>query len=176
MLHAVFLSVTVLILGELTRRKRAAGKAKAPQSSGWRPPGALLGVLGAVLTFALMSFSQIFFHSETFGEATSILAQVVGAAPSGPTGWSDMPAYLSVPAWICMGVALYVGAGRRASEVCSDRQPSRPKLAAVRRLPVPAVGPLDRGKRAIHLWTILASQVACGALNWIETSGNGWQD
>jgi alginate O-acetyltransferase complex protein AlgI len=111
MLHAVFLSVTVLILGELTRRKRAAGKAKAPQSPGWRPPNALLGFLGAALTFALMSFSQIFFHSETFGQATSILAQVVGVAPSGPTGWSDMPAYLVVPAWICMGVALYVGAG-----------------------------------------------------------------
>jgi alginate O-acetyltransferase complex protein AlgI len=111
MLHAVFLGVTVLILGELARRKRAAGKAKAPQSLGWRPPGALLSVLGAALTFALMSFSQIFFHSETFNQATSILAQVVRAAPSGPTGWSDMPAYLVIPAWICLGVALYVGAG-----------------------------------------------------------------
>jgi alginate O-acetyltransferase complex protein AlgI len=110
-LHAVFLSVTVLILGELARRKRAAGKAKAPPTPGWRPPGALLRVLGAALTFALMSFSQIFFHSETFSQATSILAQLAGAAPSGPTGWSDMPAYFSVPAWICMGVALYVGAG-----------------------------------------------------------------
>jgi alginate O-acetyltransferase complex protein AlgI len=110
-LHAVFLSVTVLILGALTRRTRAAGKAKAPQSPGRRPPSALLGLLGAALTFALMSFSQIFFHSETFGQAISILAQVVGVAPSGPMGWSDMPAYLVVPAWICMGVALYVGAG-----------------------------------------------------------------
>ncbi len=111
MLHAVFLSATVLILGELARRKRAAGKVKAPQSSGWRPPGAILGVLGAALTFALMSFSQIFFHSETFAQATSILAQVAGVGPSGPTGWSDMAANLVVPAWICMGVALYVGAG-----------------------------------------------------------------
>jgi hypothetical protein len=111
-LHAVFLSVTVLVLGELARRKRAAGKAKLPQSRlGWRPPGALLNVLGAALTFALMSFSQIFFHSETFDEATSILAQVTGAEPSGPIGWSAIPAYLTVPAWICMGVALYVGAG-----------------------------------------------------------------
>jgi D-alanyl-lipoteichoic acid acyltransferase DltB (MBOAT superfamily) len=111
MLHAAFLSVTVLILGELTRRKRAASKAKAPQSLGWRPPEALFSVVGAALTFALMSFSQIFFHSETFGEATSILAQIVGAAPSGPVGWSDIPSYLSLPAWICMGIALYVGAG-----------------------------------------------------------------
>ena len=110
-LHAVFLSVTVLILGEFARLKRAAGKAKAPQSPGWRPPGGLLSVLGAALTFALMSFSQIFFHSDTFGEAASILAQVAGVEPGGPTGWFDMPAYLTVPAWICMGVALYVGAG-----------------------------------------------------------------
>ena len=110
-LHAIFLSVTVLILGERVRRKRAAGKAQAKQSPSWGPPALLLSVLGAALTFALMSFSQIFFHSETFGEAVSILAQVVGVAPSGPTGWSDMPAYLSVPAWICMAIALYVGAG-----------------------------------------------------------------
>jgi alginate O-acetyltransferase complex protein AlgI len=110
-LHAIFLSVTVLILGERVRRKRAAGKAKSPQSPDWGPQVVLLSFLGAALTFALMSFSQIFFHSDTFGEAISILAQVLGVAPSGPTGWSDMPAYLTVPVWICMGVALYVGAG-----------------------------------------------------------------
>ena len=118
-LHAIFLSVTVLILGERVRRKRAAGKAQAKQSPGWGPPALLLSVLGAALTFALMSFSQIFFHSETFGEAVSILAQVVGVAPSGPTGWSDMPAYLSVPAWICMAIALYVGAGTPGVRVLS---------------------------------------------------------
>jgi hypothetical protein len=58
-----------------------------------------------------MSFSQIFFHSSTWAESVSILKQVSGVAPSGPTGWFDVPAYLTVPAWICMGVALYVGAG-----------------------------------------------------------------
>lgn len=110
-LHAIFLSVTVLILGERVRRKRAARKAQAKQSPNWGPPALLSSVLGAALTLALMSFSQIFFHSETFGEAVSILAQVVGVAPSGPIGWSDMPACLSVPAWICMAIALYVGAG-----------------------------------------------------------------
>jgi hypothetical protein len=67
--------------------------------------------LGAALTFALMSFSQIFFHSSTWAEAVAILKQVVGVASSGSTGWSDMPANLTVPAWICMGVAVYVGAG-----------------------------------------------------------------
>jgi alginate O-acetyltransferase complex protein AlgI len=109
--HAVFLSVTVLILAERVRRKRAAGKLAASQSPSWRPPSALLGVLGAALTFTLMSFSQIFFHSSTWGEAVSILEQVLVVAPSGPAGWSDMPAYLTVPAWVCMGVALHVGVG-----------------------------------------------------------------
>jgi D-alanyl-lipoteichoic acid acyltransferase DltB (MBOAT superfamily) len=110
-LHAIFLSVTVLILGERVRRKRAAGKSPAKQNPNWVVPTALLSFLGAALTFALMSFSQIFFHSSTFDEAASILAQVVGVDRSGPIGWFDMPAYLSVPAWICMAVALYVGAG-----------------------------------------------------------------
>ena len=58
-----------------------------------------------------MSFSQIFWHSPTWGQATSILAQVVGAAPSGLTDWSDMPLALTVPTWICMAIALYFGAG-----------------------------------------------------------------
>ena len=66
---------------------------------------------GMVLTFALMSLSQIFWHSPTWGQATAVLAQVVGAAPSGPTDWSDMPLALTVPTWICIGIALYVGAG-----------------------------------------------------------------
>jgi D-alanyl-lipoteichoic acid acyltransferase DltB (MBOAT superfamily) len=109
-LHAVFLSVTVLILAERARRKRAAGKTKLAQSETWASRyGAAF--LGAALTFALMSFSQIFFHSSTWGEAVSILKQVLRVAPSGPAGWSEIPLNVTVPAWICMGVALYVGAG-----------------------------------------------------------------
>ncbi len=110
-LHAVFLTVTVLILGARARRKRAAGKTKAADGDALRPPRAVVGFLGAVLTFALMSFSQIFFHSSTWGESTAILRQVLGAAPSGPTGWSDMPPNLIVPTFICMAIALFIGAG-----------------------------------------------------------------
>jgi hypothetical protein len=69
------------------------------------------GFLGAVLTFTLVSLSMIFVYSPTWGEAVSILKQVIGAAPSGSIGWSDMPANLIVPTWICMAIALYVGAG-----------------------------------------------------------------
>jgi alginate O-acetyltransferase complex protein AlgI len=107
LLHAIFLSATVLILA---RRKRAAAKTKTlAQSDLLRSRAA--GFFGAVLTFMLVSLSMIFVYSPTWGEAVSILKQVVGAAPSGSIGWSDMPANLTVPAWICMAIALYVGAG-----------------------------------------------------------------
>ena len=118
-LQAVFLSVTVLILGARTRRKRAAGKTNPVQRETWVRPR-LVPFLGAVLTFALMSFSMIFFHSPTWEQAMSVLAQVLGLAPSGPTGWSGIPAYLTVPAWICMAIALYVGAGRPGSRALSQ--------------------------------------------------------
>jgi hypothetical protein len=58
-----------------------------------------------------MSFSTILWHTPTWGGAVSILKQVLAVSPSGPIGWSDIPAYLTIPAWICMGIALYVGAG-----------------------------------------------------------------
>ena len=103
LMHGVFVSVTALIVMRL-RRRRAGAK----PGSGRYWPAALAGM---VLTFALMSFSQIFWHSPTWAQATSILAQVAGVAPSGSTGWSDMPLALTVPMWICMGIALYVGAG-----------------------------------------------------------------
>ena len=110
MLHALFLSVTVLVLGARARRKRAAGRTKQAQGETWISRyGAPF--LGAASTFALMSFSMIFFHSPTWGQAMSVLAQILGLAPSGSMGWSDIPAHRTVPAWICMGIALYVGAG-----------------------------------------------------------------
>ena len=118
-LQAVFLSVTVLILGARTRRKRVAGKTNPVQRETW-VWRRLVPFLGAVLTFALMSFSMIFFHSPTWEQAMSVLAQVSGLAPSGSTGWSGIPAYLTVPAWICMAIALYVGAGRPGSRALSQ--------------------------------------------------------
>lgn len=115
--HGILLSATVLILA---RRKRASAKKKTLAESDWLRPRAA-GFLGAVLTFALVSLSLIFVHASTWGGAVSILGQVVGATPSGSIGWSDMPATVTVPAWICMGIALYLGAG------------------------APGVGALDRG-------------------------------
>jgi alginate O-acetyltransferase complex protein AlgI len=102
LMHGVFVSATALIVMRLRRRGRAGAGAGA------RWPMALAGMAAA---FVLMSFSQIFWHSPTWDQATSILAQVAGAEPSGPIGWADMPLFLTIPVWICMGVALYVGAG-----------------------------------------------------------------
>jgi alginate O-acetyltransferase complex protein AlgI len=109
-LQAIFLSVTVLTLGARTRQKRAAGKSNQVQRETW-VWRYVVSFLGAALTFALMSFSMIFFHSPTWEQAMSVLAQILGLAPSGSIGWSDIPAYLAAPAWICMAIALYVGAG-----------------------------------------------------------------
>ena len=118
-LQAVFLSVTVQILSARTRRNRVAGKT---DQFGKRPGYGGAGTfLGAVVTFALMSFSMIFFHSPTWDQAMSVLSQVFGVAPSGSIGWSAMPLNLTVPAWICMAIALYVGAGRPGARACLNR-------------------------------------------------------
>jgi hypothetical protein len=83
--------------------------ATGAQSHGLRSRAA--GFLGAALTFALVSLSMIFVYSPTWSEAVSVLKQVFGATRSGSLGWSDMPANLIVPTWICMAISLFVGAG-----------------------------------------------------------------
>jgi alginate O-acetyltransferase complex protein AlgI len=118
-LQAIFLSVTVVILGARTRRKRAAGKTNQVQRATWVSRYAV-PFLGPALTFALVSFAMIFFHFRTWDQSMSVLAQIFGLAPSGRIGWSDLPAYLTVPAWTCMAVALYVGAGRPGSRALAQ--------------------------------------------------------
>jgi alginate O-acetyltransferase complex protein AlgI len=109
-LQAILLSATVLILGARTRRKRAARKTNQVQRETWVSRCAI-PFLGAALTFSLMSFSMIFFHFPTWDKAMSVLAQILGLSPSGSIGWPDIRAYIAAPAWICMAIALYVGAG-----------------------------------------------------------------
>jgi alginate O-acetyltransferase complex protein AlgI len=102
-LQGILVSITGLIVMSL-RRRRAGAK----PGSGARWPAALAGM---ILTFALMTLSTIFWHSATWDQAISILEQVLAVTPSGYIDWSDIPAYLTVPAWICMAIALYLGAG-----------------------------------------------------------------
>jgi alginate O-acetyltransferase complex protein AlgI len=99
-LQGMLVSVTALIV---MSRRRAGGK---PTSG-----PAWLAVAGMILTFMLLSLSTIFWHSATVGEAVSILNQVLAISPSGSIGWADMPASLTVPAWICIAIALFVGVG-----------------------------------------------------------------
>jgi alginate O-acetyltransferase complex protein AlgI len=107
-LQGIIISVTALIVISLRERGRTGLKSDTIRQRTRRWPWALAGM---ILTFALMSFSQIFFHSPTWGQAISILKQVLALSPSGPIGWSDMPASLTVPAWICIAIALFVGVG-----------------------------------------------------------------
>jgi alginate O-acetyltransferase complex protein AlgI len=110
LLHALFLSVTVLVLGYRARR-RPPGATSARLGSVKQFADRFSGVLGAVLTFALMSFSQIFFHSPTWSQAISILRQIFGLTSSGSLGWSDLGLGFRVSVWICMAVSLFVGLG-----------------------------------------------------------------
>ena len=64
-----------------------------------------------ILTFALMSFSQIFWRSPTWEQAVSIMNQVLGLSASGPLRLSDIGSDVVAPAFVCAAIALYVGAG-----------------------------------------------------------------
>ena len=102
-LQGVLVSVTALVVIRLRRRHTGA---RTGSGTSW--PWALAGM---ILTFALMTLSTIFWRSPTWSQAVSILGQVLGVTPSGSIGWSDVPLNISVPALICMAVALFVGAG-----------------------------------------------------------------
>jgi alginate O-acetyltransferase complex protein AlgI len=106
-LHAIFLSVTVLVLA-----RRAPPPAKIKTLAPFdRMRAQVTRFFGAVLTFTLVSIAMIFFSSPTWGDAVSIFKQLVVAAPSGSTGWAEMPASLVASTGICMAIALFVGAG-----------------------------------------------------------------
>ena len=108
LLQALFLNITVLILAY---RKRALGGPAAKSGIFHRASDRAQELLGAAMTFSLMSFSMIFVHSPTWDQATSILQQILGLASSGGLGWSDIRPEVGVPAYICIALALFVGAG-----------------------------------------------------------------
>jgi alginate O-acetyltransferase complex protein AlgI len=99
-LQGILVSITALIV--MSRRR--AGIKPAPGLT-W------LAIGGMILTSTLLSLSTIFWHSPTLSEAFSILGQVLALSPSGSIGWSDMPPSVTVPAWICIAIALFVGVG-----------------------------------------------------------------
>jgi alginate O-acetyltransferase complex protein AlgI len=110
LLHALFMNITVVVLGYRARRSRVS-RTNAQDSAFQQVADRFTELLGAVITFALVSFSQIFFHSPTWGQAISILKQILGLASSGSLHWSDIRADVAVPAYVCIGISLFVGAG-----------------------------------------------------------------
>ncbi len=65
----------------------------------------------AVLTFALMSFTQIFFHSETWDQSVSILKQVAGLTPSGSQTLMSLGPGVAGSVMLCAAVAVFDGSG-----------------------------------------------------------------
>ena len=108
LMQGVLVSVTALVVLSLRRR---APRREQTDTTGKRARRWILALAGMTLTFVLMSFSTIFWRSPSWDAAMSIVEQVLAVSPSGSLGWSDMPAYLTVPAWVCMAIALFVGAG-----------------------------------------------------------------
>ncbi len=112
LLHAFFVTVTVLVNRRFRGRTRAeAGPGSRVDHFAVRVSGWTAAFAGMVLTFALMSFSQIFWRSPTWDQAVSILNQVLGLSASGPLRLSDIGSDLFVPAFVCAAIALFVGAG-----------------------------------------------------------------
>ena len=110
LLHAVFVILTVLV-----NRKRAGSSPaislRANDGLGGWLIGAALKFGGMALTFALVSFSTIFWHCPTWSEAMSLLGQTLGVTPSGPRGISDLGPSVVMTVCICAAVALYHGLG-----------------------------------------------------------------
>ena len=111
LIHAVFLNVTVLVLADRARRKRTSQRLGAKAGMAQRVADRATGLLGAAATFAMMSFSQIFFRSATWGQAISILKQILGLTPSGPLDVGNIGVEVVAAACVSAAIALYVGAG-----------------------------------------------------------------
>ena len=111
LMHAVFVTVTVYVNRWLSGRSAAETGAPEAARFGVRLRARALAFSGMALTFALLSFSTIFWHSPTWGQAMSILSQVLALDPSGTLGIADLGAGLAASVSVCAAIALYHGAG-----------------------------------------------------------------
>jgi D-alanyl-lipoteichoic acid acyltransferase DltB (MBOAT superfamily) len=110
LLQALFLNLTVVVLSYRARRDRGS-RMNVNENALRQFANYSAGLLGAVTTFALMSFSMIFVHSTTWDQAIAILKQLLGFAPSGSLHWSDIGPDMVLSAYVCIGISLFVGAG-----------------------------------------------------------------
>jgi alginate O-acetyltransferase complex protein AlgI len=112
LLHAAFLTITVFVIRRFGRSTKGKPEIRAEGFLLGERAGRLAKTLGGmILTFALMSFSQIFFHSPTWDSAIAILEQVLGFTPSGTMGLTDLGAGFAVSVWLSAAVTIFVGSG-----------------------------------------------------------------
>ena len=120
LLHAVFVIATVLVNRRLSaNRNRKTDTAALRSSDVARRRALAFG--GAVLTFVLMSFSQIFWHTPTWSQGLSILEQVLGLTPSGARGIANLGPGFALTTLICAAIALYDGSGAPGSKWVARR-------------------------------------------------------
>jgi alginate O-acetyltransferase complex protein AlgI len=104
--HGVFMSVSALTL-----KGRNDFFAKTPSSV-----RKLRYFLGIVVTYLLVSFSQVFFQARTMSFAIQRFEQLAGTAPSGTLGFSDIRTDIAASLYLCLPIALYLGAGAPGSK------------------------------------------------------------
>lgn len=98
--HALFVVVTALTL---RFRDKLFGKSKVVH--------AVRMVSGILLTFALMSFSQIFWHTGAWDAAVTHVKILFGFTPAGRLGFDDIRTDAVEPLFVCMALAFYIGLG-----------------------------------------------------------------
>jgi len=115
LMHAVYFSLTMLYLRYISPPR---GK-KAPPEPRLRRIART--AFGMVLTFALMSSTQIFFHSARFDQAIGILRQVFGLIPSGARSIGDIGPGAAETFVICALITVWAGCGAPGARRLSDR-------------------------------------------------------
>lgn len=98
--HAVFVSVTAL-----------TAKGRARVFNGTASTRRLGAALGVVLTFCLMTFSQVFWRTGHWSGAVTRLKLLLGLTKPGHIGLSAIRFDVADPVFACMAIALFVGAG-----------------------------------------------------------------
>lgn len=101
LVHAVFMTVSALTLNARDRFfSDLSGKVRAIRTG-----------FGILITFLLVTFSQVWFWAASPHAAIVRLQQLTGIIPSGQLGFDDIIASITMPLYVCLPLAFYLGAG-----------------------------------------------------------------
>lgn len=101
LVHGIFMTVSALTM-----------KTRDRFFSTFSPKMRLLrAALGIIVTYLLVSFSQIWFWAASLDAAVLRLRQLAGFAPSGSFSFADINSEIMVPVFFCIPLAFYLGAG-----------------------------------------------------------------